>query len=304
MLVKEQFEKAVSFIENYARDLDKAVLEYEFGDGKKGDVIWQLSQFQNEDGGFGNALEPDIHLKSSSVIVTTVAFQYMDWIDINPDHKLVKEGISYLLQNMENDGNMVYWSFSGLDINDEPHAPWWSIEKISPPKLTDWPNPNAEIIGYLNRYKKLVPEENLSQANRTLSHHLEQVPYMKEFSWFNYLCWKRSLPHLPAELLSKVFNMLDLSFSDHGGLEEMNLEIVHIQDIVTEKSSYLYEKYPVTVEKLLRENVQHQQEDGGWYPSWSWGDDQLWDKVRMEWAGKITLELLMTLKYMDMIDTN
>ena len=51
--------KAIKYITENARPLELAVFRYFFEEGSNKDVIDELSRFQNADGGFGHALEPD-----------------------------------------------------------------------------------------------------------------------------------------------------------------------------------------------------------------------------------------------------
>jgi len=40
-----------------------------------------------------------------------------------------------------------------------------------------------------------------------------------------------------------------------------------------------------------------QQDDGGWWPNWHWGQfEDVWPVAEKEWAGKITAETLWTLR--------
>lgn len=53
------FEKARAFVYRNARPLDLARFQYHFEDGSKAAVMRALSYYQNEDGGFGHAVEAD-----------------------------------------------------------------------------------------------------------------------------------------------------------------------------------------------------------------------------------------------------
>lgn len=53
------FQKAGEFIYRNSRSLVLARWQYHFEDGSKEAVLKALSYYQNEDGGFGHALEPD-----------------------------------------------------------------------------------------------------------------------------------------------------------------------------------------------------------------------------------------------------
>ncbi|MDI9482706.1 MAG: hypothetical protein QM315_05940 [Bacillota bacterium] len=53
------FQKAKEYIYRKARPLDFTRWQYHFENGSKEAVLNTLSYYQNEDGGFGHALEPD-----------------------------------------------------------------------------------------------------------------------------------------------------------------------------------------------------------------------------------------------------
>ena len=74
-LSNENFEKAQQFIHNNARALDVCLFEYEFAGGTAVSVLNALTAYQNEDGGFGNAIEPDFRLPDSSPMATKVSIQ-------------------------------------------------------------------------------------------------------------------------------------------------------------------------------------------------------------------------------------
>lgn len=58
------FEKARSFIYHNARPLDIARWQYHFEGGSNEAVLTALAAYQNEDGGFGHALEADAWKRS------------------------------------------------------------------------------------------------------------------------------------------------------------------------------------------------------------------------------------------------
>ena len=53
------YEKARSFIYRFARPIDLAVFKHAFENGPAEDIITALCAYQNPDGGFGHAIEPD-----------------------------------------------------------------------------------------------------------------------------------------------------------------------------------------------------------------------------------------------------
>ena len=54
------FNRAEKFIYNNARLLERQLFAFHFKGGSREQVLTALSAYQNADGGFGHALEPDI----------------------------------------------------------------------------------------------------------------------------------------------------------------------------------------------------------------------------------------------------
>ena len=69
---------AQTFILNNARLLERRLFAYLFANGTKQPVIAALLAYQNEDGGFGNALEPDKRTATSQPIDQEVALRVLD----------------------------------------------------------------------------------------------------------------------------------------------------------------------------------------------------------------------------------
>lgn len=66
--MNQALKKARTFIYRNARPLDLARWQYHFEGGSKEAVLTTLAAYQNEDGGFGHALEPDSWNPNSSPI--------------------------------------------------------------------------------------------------------------------------------------------------------------------------------------------------------------------------------------------
>ena len=65
-------QKIENYIEGNARKLDQRVYDCFFKGGTTSAVIEELKNYQNEDGGFGHGLEPDVQAKESSTAWTRV----------------------------------------------------------------------------------------------------------------------------------------------------------------------------------------------------------------------------------------
>lgn len=73
----ESFDQARHFIKTQARPLDRALFEHRFEGAPAETVLSQLALFQNADGGFGRALEPDLRTPSSSALATGIGLRLL-----------------------------------------------------------------------------------------------------------------------------------------------------------------------------------------------------------------------------------
>lgn len=76
------FQNARKFIYRNARPLDLARWQYHFENGSAEAVINALSYYQNDDGGFGYALEADAWNPNSSPIQTWTATEILREINL------------------------------------------------------------------------------------------------------------------------------------------------------------------------------------------------------------------------------
>ena len=71
------FRRAEQFIYRNARPLDLARWQYLFENGNRENVLRALSMYQNDDGGFGHALEADCWNPESSPMQTWAATEIL-----------------------------------------------------------------------------------------------------------------------------------------------------------------------------------------------------------------------------------
>lgn len=301
MLTKDQFNKTKIYIKTNARPLDKALFEFEFNNGSSKTVLEELKTYQNDDGGFGNALEPDIRIKESSIIATTVALQYVNELNLSKTNEMIKKAINYIIKEIKEfpkDFSLKYFWYSIPKTKyQEMRAPWWIVKKYKPPEVKNWPNPNVEVISYLLKYSQYVKNSLIDDLIDDLNNYLTQVPKFTGYFYYRFLCFKRLMPNVNTKLLKEIVSMFDKSVIDNEFLDEKEFDELKIQWFVTEKSSYLNKKYPDRIKILLENEIKNLGNDGGSHPKWKWGDTEIWKEVEKEWTGKCTLGLLKTLKY-------
>lgn len=147
--MKELFESACNFIYRNARPLDLARWQFHFEGGSKDTVLKALSAYQNIDGGFGQALEPDAWNPNSSPIQTWAAIEVLREIHFTDSaHPLVQGVLRYLSEGQDFNGH--FWLTVINSNKDYPHAPWWHGDSDSS-SHTNY-NPTASLAGFIVRF--------------------------------------------------------------------------------------------------------------------------------------------------------
>lgn len=143
------YEKARAFIYRNARPVDLARWQYHFENGSRDAVLNALSYYQNEDGGFGHAMEADSWNPNSSPIHTWCATEILREVHMtDTGHPIIKGILRYL--DSGKDFNGTYWNYVVISNNDYPHAPWWHTESESICH-NDY-NPTACLAGFIIRF--------------------------------------------------------------------------------------------------------------------------------------------------------
>ncbi len=299
ILSKENFFLATKFVRNHARDLDRLMFSYKFENAPKNEVLQVLAKYQNSDGGFGHGIEPDFRLQASSPMATSVGLQYCEELDIDSEHTMISSAVEYLISTYQSNGG--YWPFTFQNVNEEPHAPWWHVKEIIAPSEAKWPNPNAEIVGYLNKYAMHVPEELLNAINTRALANLESSKYIEGLV-YDIICWNRIFSYLPVPLKLKAKNKLERTFRKVLPTMQETLREVRIFSLAPNPDSLLYQLFPYEVNTLIDSEIERQSSDGGWWPSWKWNQyEEVWNVAKVEWAGKITTECLTALDSYNLI---
>ncbi len=128
-----------------ARPLDLARWQYHFEQGKKEAVIDALIVYQNEDGGFGHALEADAWNPYSAPIQVFHAIELLN--EIGPpekQHPILRGIVNYLSSGQDYEDGL--WLGVVESNNGYPHAPWW--QKDSQGSGHDRFNPSAGLAGF------------------------------------------------------------------------------------------------------------------------------------------------------------
>ena len=184
LLTSDSFEKARTFVMEQGRELERRLLSYYFDDGTPAAVLDELASYQNQDGGFGNGLEPDIQLPDSSVITTTIALRILREVKATSDDEIVQKAIQYLLA--EYDSAQSRWPIVPQAVDEYPHAPWWNFENTADTFGNFLANPRAEVVGYLHEYHELAPTDLTKQLTVEVIEHIKTLS--DEMNMYDFIC--------------------------------------------------------------------------------------------------------------------
>ncbi|MEM7030370.1 MAG: hypothetical protein AAF629_12440 [Chloroflexota bacterium] len=296
-LSSAHFEKAVDFIRTKARPLDQALFAFHFESGSVDAVLQKLIHFQNEDGGFGQGMEPDAEYQGSSPLATTVGLQIMQSFSLPTTHPIIQQAMAYLCQSFN--AQKGYWQPMPVTVNDVPHAPWWTYDLDTDKTAPESPaNPTAEIMGYLHAYPDQVSDQLRDQVTSSTIDFL--VTHQADIEMHETYCYQRSLPHLPSHLQDQVLPILNAIINRCVETDPSAWSgyVAQPLDFVSSPDSPWYHDLADAVEANLDHVIQAQADDGSWPPTWSWGDQypDAWTVAKQAWAGHRTVNILKTLQ--------
>lgn len=288
-------EQARNFIYRNARPLDLARWQYLFEDGGRENVLNILASYQNEDGGFGHALEPDCWNPNSSPVQTWVATEIIRETGLNDaQHPIIQGILRYLASTGDFDGHT--WS-NTISSNDlYPHAPWW---EDTPDAEVSY-NPTACFIGFLLKYADADSElyqTALRLAEEAYAYFREQYPME---SMHTVSCFVELYEYLRECKCSENTNLEE--FED---LLQKQIKNVLTQDTsvwsveyVCKPSLFIHSKqsifYPENRElcefecKFISET---QEADGTWKITWEWGTyPEEWQISKNWWKSDLIIK--------------
>lgn len=127
-----------------ARPLELARWQYHFENGSAEAVLVALAAYQNDDGGFGHALEADCWNPASAPLQTWTATCILREVNAPKEHPIVRGVLRYLGSGAHfQDGR---WLGAVPSNNDAPRAPWWTFSDQSREAWGD--NPTVSLAGF------------------------------------------------------------------------------------------------------------------------------------------------------------
>jgi hypothetical protein len=297
-LSREAAQRAKSYLMAHGRGVDKRLYEFHFEGGSKDDMVEASGAFQNDDGGFGKALEPDLRTNASSAIATQHGFNYLAEVGADEDTRPAGRAIEYLL--LTYDAERSVWPIIPPEVEDAPHAPWWSYEESADNFGDFLVNPRAALVGHLHHYASLVPEDFLVKITSEVLHHMETMPdhEMNMHDLYCYLTLAESLQR-PAQdaVITKLAKVVAGSVeNDPNKWSEYNLKPLAVAQSPDSLLASVLE--PKALDLNLDFEISRQSEDGSWPLSWSWEfiDEAAWAQAEKDWKGHHIVQILKTLR--------
>lgn len=146
------FERAQDFIWRNARLIDRHRFAQLFLGGSAAPVLTALRAYQNPDGGFGHALEPDKRCPDSQPIDQEIALRILDEIGLDSPgaRELARQACDFLVTITRPEGGI---PFVLPTVRRYPRAPWWDADHDPPAAI----NPTAAIAGLLHKHQVAHP---------------------------------------------------------------------------------------------------------------------------------------------------
>ena len=287
---------AINFAIQNARPLELAIYKYFFENASNKAVVYELSKFQNFDGGFGNALEPDFFNPNSSPIATNDAIITLFRVNaLDKYSDIVKEIVRYLKSHDSFDEDKKRWLFAIDSNRDYPHAIWWEKKGDG---ISGF-NPSISLAAFLICY-----DNRTSLCEEIVKEGLEYLETAEEISGDSLKCFLLAYELLKTNSITDVIDLAQfkellckvIDNSICKDIEKYGIEYVPMpSDFFS--GTYLEFITPeiktlIATEKDILGKLQ--MEDGGFDITWKWYTPYPeFEQARAWWRPRITIEKLL-----------
>ncbi len=284
MKTRPDLSKATNFIWRTARLLDRHRFAFLFLDGTRDAVLRALHPYQNPDGGFGNALEPDLRGPVSQPMPSWSALCVLDEINAFDD-PMAHHICQYLLTITTSEGGV---PFVLPSAHAYPRAPWWQSVEHASAAL----NPTAAIAGLLHKHRIRHP-----WLDRATLYCWDQIAALQATDAYEMRAILPFLEYVPErERAEQAFARIGPKILEQHlvALDPAEPGEVHTPLNFAPRPDSLARRLftDEIIDAHLDALVAAQQEDGGWPINW-----HVWTPATgLEWRGWATIEALKTLR--------
>ena len=276
---------AADFVWRSARLLERYRFAHLFLGGPREPVLAALRAFQNADGGFGNAIEPDLRCPDSQPVPTWNALEIMDEVGVF-EPALARQVCDYLETITTAEGGVPFVLPSSRPY---PHAPWWETVDHPPTTLL----PTAGLTGLLHKHG--IEHPWLTRATDYCWRKIEALDESSPYEMRMVLPFLDSAPDR---------DRAEAAFA-HVGPKVFEQQLVTLEvnsDVVDAHLPLDYAPHPgamarrlfsdAVIEAHLDALAAGQADDGGWtfsFPEWN-------PMTTLEWRAFSTIGALKTLR--------
>jgi hypothetical protein len=279
--------QAKGFLWNNGRLLERRRFAALFEGGSAQAALAALLAYQNEDGGFGNALEPDKRCTDSQPVDQELGLAILDEISdkVGWDDRVAQRVCDFLAGITTDEGGV---PFVLPSVASAPRAPWWNAAGDPPASI----NPTAGIAGLL--FKHGVQHPWLERATAFVWRKIEQLTAKEPH---DLKCALTFLAHVPDRARAE---------REFKRLAELMMQ-TGVVALDPGASGYVFKPLEFAPEPgslcrpLFGDDViaahldalaARQQADGGWPITWP----PVSPACELEYRGIVTLDALKTLR--------
>ncbi len=284
-----------------ARHIDLARFQYLFENGSREAVLFALMEYQNEDGGFGNALEADSFNPLSSPIQTWAATEILNEVCLEEDHPIIQGILRYLESGKDFNGKC--WLNTVPSNNDYPHASWWSYDMQSYNTITY--NPTAALAGFVLKYAG----KDSGLYKKCFGIVKEAISYLKETDKCDEMhilaCYVRMTQYCRKAGLADELSIEEV---EKLLLQKINKTITWDKDtwskcyvckpsnFFMDKENFLYQSFIELANDECDFIKNTQKPDKTWSINWKWEDDlEQWHIAENWWKAHL---IIMNLRFL------
>lgn len=278
----------MGIIKEKGRTLDYELLA-NFFDFRELNIIAELKKYQNSDGGFGHALEPDVRLPDSNIVSTDEAVHIIEAVDEEELRVNVERDIAQYYEKTYIVDKEI-WEMVPREVNNFPRAIWWNYDEN---QVTSYGNPNPQIIGFLYKHRAYLEKIDID-------YHVEKVinyilnDFLKEASKHNILSCLYFYSYMPDDIKIKIHESIQIAV-------DKELELY-------DETTYCLEPYEIKLaapeflkhhKELLEKNLavlNDRIHKGLIIPKWNWNQfPEEFEKAKNEWSSYLTYRVMKAL---------
>jgi len=272
------YKKPREFIYRNARPFDLARWRYHFEAGSNDEILTALACYQNEDGGFGHALEPDSWNPNSAPVQTWTATEILREINFTDNsHPIIKGILRYLESGQNFNGKL--WLNIIESNNDYPHASWWHYRNDM--KIHNDYNPTACLAGFIIRFA------DRDSKLYKLGCRIAEEAFKRLMSdgtqndMFLVLCYIRLMEYLEESKETGVIDLAGLKNKLMEGVKSCiyrntdeweTLYVCKPSHFLNSPDSILYKEVKELADYECEFIIKTQLDDGSWNIPWSWSE--------------------------------